>query len=791
MVPAQEEVGVVPLSLSVRNSLTFNRFIINPTFSFVREQNKYINIYNKREWVQFDDAPNTYLVGYNGRFAENIGAGISLFQQNYGVLTTFGGVVNFAYNARLTRNSNLTFGLNLAAYNSGVNTGSVVTNFNDPSLDDVPRNLFMTINPGINYGLAFIDLGVSINNLVAYNFKTSNIMEDNLDRGIQVHLMHTGYINSRGFFDQSKFSGLVRSEFKEDETILSATAMLTVPKGIWAQAGYNSVYGVSGGIGLNITSQIAIEYNFERALGDLTDFGPSHDLTLAYRFKNKQAYYYSSDDEIAGLITPGNKKRRPASKISREKAEENRKLAAQRKARIEAEKEEARLLKEQKVKEEAKAQAKLLAEQKAKEEAEAQAKLLAEQKAKEEAEEQAKLLAEQKAKEEAEAQAKLLAEQKAKEEAEEQAKLLAEQKAKEEAEAQVKLLAKQKAKEEAEEQAKLLAEQKAKEEAEEQAKLLAEQKAKEEAEAEAKLLQGQKDREEQRAIINEGLDKAFVQLTQETEQLKANQDQLLKKMTDIVEIKDQDLKLMKEENDLSDQGITVAPQPFKSVIEENARLNSLIKEFDVAIKSRDLKINELKNLYDDLFQADTILLDEVMLNYKNTITRLEAEQIKAVQSRLSLELRLEEINVATEIERNRRIKRAAFDNEDERYANDRKTLENIKQFTLVQPESYELDDFDFGEEQSSNIQILSNVNHTDNGYYLVIAVHSNVEKRNDFITKVVASGLINVDFFYDVNTSKYYIYNGKFESIQAATEALRSVENKPYNAKMSLVKIEN
>ena len=33
--------------------------------------------------------------------------------------------------------------------------------------------------------------------------------------------------------------------------------MLTVPKGIWAQVGYNAVYGVSGGIGLNITPQIA------------------------------------------------------------------------------------------------------------------------------------------------------------------------------------------------------------------------------------------------------------------------------------------------------------------------------------------------------------------------------------------------------------------------------------------------------------------------------------------------------------------------------------------------------
>ncbi|MCK8481833.1 PorP/SprF family type IX secretion system membrane protein, partial [Psychroserpens algicola] len=470
---SQEDDGVVSLSLPVRNSLTFNRYAINPTFSFVREQNKYVSFSNKREWVQFDDAPLTYLGSYSGRFGENIGAGIGVFQQNYGVLTTFGGMLNFAYNARLARDSNLTFGLNIGAYKSGVNTGNVITNFDDPSLQNVPENFLLTVNPGINYGLAFFDFGVSINNLAVYNFKTSEMIEDNPEQNIQAHLMYTGYMNTRGFFDESKFSGLIKSEFKTDETIVSAIAMLTVPKGIWAQVGYNTVFGVSGGIGLNITQEIAIEYNFEKAIGDLTEFGPSHEITLAYRFKNRERYDYSSGDEVAGLIST-NKRKPKVSKIDKEKAEANRKLAAERKAEADV---QSKLLAEQKAKAEADTQAKLLAEQQAKAEADAQAKLLAEQQAKAEADAQARLLAEQQAKAEADAQAKLLAEQKAKAEADAQAKLLAEQQAKAEADAQAKLLAEQKAKAEADAQAKLLAEQQAKAEADAQAKLLAEQQA--------------------------------------------------------------------------------------------------------------------------------------------------------------------------------------------------------------------------------------------------------------------------------------------------------------------------
>ncbi|WCO03128.1 PorP/SprF family type IX secretion system membrane protein [Psychroserpens ponticola] len=854
---SQEDDGVVSLSLPVRNSLTFNRFVINPTFSFVREQHKYISLYNKKEWVQFDDAPNTYLASYSGRFGENIGAGLGLFQQNYGILTTFGGTANFAYNVRLARESNLTFGLNIGAYKSGVNSGNIVTNVDDPSLQNIPENFLLTINPGINYGLAFIDIGLSINNLAVYNFNSSELLQDNPEQGIQAHVMYTGYVNSRGFFDEAKFSGLLKSELKTDETIISAQAMLTVPKGIWAQVGYNTVFGVSGGAGINITPQIAIEYNFEKAIGDLTDFGPSHDITLAYRFKNRDNYDYSSGDEVAGLISK--KKRKPVvSKKTKEKAQANRKLAAEKKVQQEADAQakllaeqkaqqeadaqakllaeqkaqqeadaqakllaeqkaqqeadaqakllaeqkaqqeadaQAKLLAEQKAQQEADAQAKLLAEQKAQQEADAQAKLLAEQKAQQEADAQAKLLAEQKAQQEADAQAKLLAEQKAQQEANAQAKLLAEQKAQQEADAQAKLLAEQKAQQEADAQAKLLAEQKAQQEADAQAKLLAEQKAQQEADAQAKLLAEQKAQQEAKdALITnpkDELGKSLLSITQQTEDAKKSQNDLLKQFDDIVGIKDKDLKDLKEENDLGEQGIAVQPKPFKSITAENNALNTIKSNLDKIIETRNKQIDDLQELYDDNFETDTLYNDEVYLHYRKTLKRLKTEQTETIAIKSQLEVRLENIKVATEFERRRRIKRAAFDNEDERYIQDRSALQNIKQTTVLSSTILKEEDFDFGEEQSSNIQILKNVKNVENGYYLIIAVHTDKKKRDDFVTKVVASGRTNVDFFYDVNTSEYYIYYDKFNSIEEANRAMNTKGNRPYNTKMSLVKIEN
>ncbi|WP_370391269.1 type IX secretion system membrane protein PorP/SprF [uncultured Winogradskyella sp.] len=782
---AQEGDGVVALNLPIRNSLTFNRYLINPTFSFVREQTKFISITNKREWVQFNDAPQSYIANYGGRFKENIGAGLSLFQQNYGVLTTFGGVLNFAYNVQVSRGSNLTFGLNVGAYQSGINTSNVVVNFEDPALQNVPQNFLLTVNPGINFGTEFFDFGVAVNNLALYNFESSELLQDNPEQGIQAHVMYTGYMQSRGFFDNSKFSGLLRSEFYKDETILSGIAMLTVPKGIWAQVGYNSVFGASAGVGLNITEHIAAEYNYERAIGDLSAFGPSHEITLAYRFSPNRRLRYSNDDEVAGLISTdkrrGYRRRANTSKTSRtaqkSTPQPNSQKVEPKKVSVAAANTEA----EAKAAEELKrAQA---AQEKAKQEAEAKAQAEARQKAEAQAQAEAQRLAEEKARQEAEAKAQA------------EVQRLAEEKARQEAEAK------------AQAEAQRLAEEKARQEAEAKAQAeaqrLAEEKARKDAEAKAlaaaELQQDSTTKKDSivvdvATLIEESSDertKQMLNIETETKASSVEQASLLRELDSMVMVKDADLKALKQENDLSEQGIAVQPRPFKSITAENQRLQAIQTDLDALIESRSQKIEELEELYEETIIGDTLTNDVVLLYYKKEIRRLKSEQLKALDTKARLESQLKDIRVATEFERRRRIKRAAFDNEEERYRQDRAALKNIKETTTVSNSGVSINEFDFGEELGNNIKILKNISNTPDGYYLILAVHSDVEKRNEFVTKVVASGNKNIDFFYDVNTSKYYIYSKKVNDINNARQELNTRGNQPYNSKMSIVKIEN
>src|SRR5690606_16850060 len=529
------------------------------------------------------------------------------------------------------------------------------------------------------------------------------------------------------------------------------------------------------------STQIAIEYNYEKAMGDLNNFGNSHEITLAYKFNNNKRYRYSGDDEESALlIKPARKPSRPIANRSTapRRATQPKQTAPTPTEPTETIQQEPQTGQEEVVTVEEQQQAvpetvneEQLQIEQAQQEALAKAeaeriKQAEEDAARAKAAEEARLLAAQRA---------LEAEAKAKAEAEEAARLLAEQEAK--------------AKAEAEEAARLLAQQEA--------------EAKAQAEEEARLKQEEQTVADTNETINQGnLDdvaiqatggnrgRAMQELTELTADSRIKQQELLVRLRETVASREQDLKDLKQENDLSEQGIYTEPKPFKSISEQDAALEAIKIDLDNAIKTQGDKIAEIEKLNDERRKTVRNANDSINASYLSMIQTLKAEQMQAINTKESLLATLETIKEATEIERKRRIKRAAYDNEQDRYAKDRATLNTIKQNTPLSATPYNESDFDFGEEQS-NIQILKGIANVDNGYYLVLAVHSDVEKRDDFLRKVVASGEGNIDFFFDVATNKYYIYKEKFDTIGQANNVLQNKGNKPYNSKIAIVKIED
>ncbi len=671
---SQSEV-VTSFALPIRNSLKFNRFITNPTFSFVREQGPFLTLYNKRQWVSFENAPQTYLVSYSGRFRENEGVALGVFQQNQGVLTTFGAVANFAHNITLQTDSNLTFGVNLGFYKSGLNLSKVVTNYPDPILETIPSTASFVLNPGINYGTAFLDFGVTLTNFLVYNSSTSQLINDDSEKSFSVHLMHTGYLEGNGFFDKSKFSALIKSDFRKDKTILSGLAMLTIPSGVWAQLGYNTLYGISGGLGVNISQSIALEYNYERGLSSFPNFGGSHEIGFAYKFSSKKYNY--DEDEQGSIIAPSEER-----DVVYVKPKEVKKPVIQ----------------------EAKIVAKPIPS------------------------------------------STVLAEAKPIKDSIIPIQPLAENLIKRDTIVPVQPLA--------------------------------------EAQSKKDTVEVKTSQPKDRQFI------AIDNLAAAVAETKTKQQDLLSRLTVAIAKKEQDFLAMKQENDLSEKGIYTEPKPFKSSAAENGELEFLKTEIAAITKEQKDKIRELESVYAEKLKKGNTQDESLLKTYSQAIQNLKEEYLAAVQTNVALNQSLDKIQEATEVEKKRRIKRASFVNGDGRYAQDMETLKRIKETTPLSGVALQQKDFDSGEEQPE-VQIVKTIKNVSSGYYVVIAVHNEVAKRDEFLTKTVASGQAKVNFFYDANSSKYFIYYDSFDTIEAAKQALNARGSLPYNGKMSIVKIEN
>ena len=279
-------------------------------------------------------------------------------------------------------------------------------------------------------------------------------------------------------------------------------------------------------------------------------------------------------------------------------------------------------------------------------------------------------------------------------------------------------------------------------------------------------------------------------MTQLLENSSKNQRDLLTQFNATVANKQKDLNDLREENDLSEKGIYKEPKPFKSVAAENSQLEALKTRIAEANKIQKDEIEKVTNLYNERLKKVSNKDDATNKAYLEKINGLKTAQLKTEQESMSLIASLERIKEETEIEKKRRIKRAAYENDQGRYIQDLAALKRIKETTKLSSTPLNESDFDFGEDQS-NMQIIKNVKNFDNGYYLIIAVHNSVEKRDEFLTKAVAAGRSDINFFYNVATSKYYIYYEKFDGLIDAQKALEAKGSKPYNAKMAIVKMEN
>lgn len=286
-IAAQEESPFVSYDVPAQNLLKYNRFLINPTFSTVREDKSYINLLHRNQSVQFDDNNQNYFLSYSGRINDKTGLGLSLYSQRMGTLSNFGVLANYAYGIKLNDKSNFTFGANVSYYYSGFDQGRASTVEEDPFLAGLQDQNLISFQPGFNLSYGKFDVGVFAENLFDYNIKTSESLTAFKDKTFSGHLQYTHqFENQTGVLEEGRIMPLARvRKIGEEDVTLGGSLILDLPKLGWIQAGYDSFYGAAAGVGFNLNRRVSLGYTMEKGLSNNFDnFGLTHEISFAYSF---------------------------------------------------------------------------------------------------------------------------------------------------------------------------------------------------------------------------------------------------------------------------------------------------------------------------------------------------------------------------------------------------------------------------------------------------------------------------------------------------------------------------
>lgn len=286
-VHAQDENPFITYDVPSQNLLKFNRFLINPTFSTVRENKSYINLLHRNQSVTFDDNNQTYFLSYSGRMDDRTGLGLSLYTQREGIVSNYGVLANYAYGIKLSDKSNFTFGANLSYYNSGFDQNRANPVEIDPLLNGFQDVSLLSFQPGFNISYGKFDFGLFAENLFDYNLKTNESVSDFQDKTYSGHLQYTHqFENASGIMENARLMPLARArKVGQDDFVLGGNLIFDLPKLGWVQGGYDSFYGASAGVGFNLNKRVSIGYTMEKGLSNTFDnFGLTHEISFAYSF---------------------------------------------------------------------------------------------------------------------------------------------------------------------------------------------------------------------------------------------------------------------------------------------------------------------------------------------------------------------------------------------------------------------------------------------------------------------------------------------------------------------------
>jgi len=278
---------VLPTDFRQQNLTEYNGSIVNPAYSLDRNNPSSIAFWSRWQWQTYDGDPTSLFLNYTARLNDVSAAGIGFFQHNTGIFLNTGANLNYAYNIALGEDIFLGVGLNVFAFQQKLADDRFFVP--NPIQTTAENDFILQMAPGINLSIDRFNIGLTSENLFDYNFTTNERNTSPDDRMFQALVSYDFPVSVLSSDDSSVFSPMLYYKTIPGlDNQIGLITLLTTNK-YWAQAGYNSFYGFSGGIGGRFFKRLSFGALVEVGTSsDLKGQDPTFELVTSYKLGKQQ-----------------------------------------------------------------------------------------------------------------------------------------------------------------------------------------------------------------------------------------------------------------------------------------------------------------------------------------------------------------------------------------------------------------------------------------------------------------------------------------------------------------------
>ncbi|SIQ59936.1 PorP/SprF family type IX secretion system membrane protein [Maribacter ulvicola] len=273
---------VLPTDFRQQNLTEYNSSLVNPAYSLDRNNPSSVALWARWQWQSYDADPTSLFLNYTARLNDVSASGVGFFQHNTGVFLNTGATINYAHTIELSEEVVLGVGLNVFAFQQKLADDRFFVP--NPIQTTAENDFILQMAPGVNLSIDRFNIGFVSENLFDYNFTSNERNTSPEDRMFQALVSYDFPVSILSTDDSSVIRPMLYYKTIPGlDNQVGLTTLLTTNK-YWVQAGYNSFYGFSGGVGGRFFKRFSFGALVEVGTNsDLKGQNPSFELVTSYK----------------------------------------------------------------------------------------------------------------------------------------------------------------------------------------------------------------------------------------------------------------------------------------------------------------------------------------------------------------------------------------------------------------------------------------------------------------------------------------------------------------------------